>query len=886
MKKVIARIFIVIGLMCISAVAVWVVKDIQIKKLNDEHKTEITDLNSKHNAELKNIEIDTTHAKKQYLLSEDFTAAGLKVNAVYKDGSKEELTTGYTVDSSMFDSNDVDSYSINVSYEGFLKNYVVEVLQPDSIVVELNDTKAFVGQELKSLKPTIKAVYNNGGTPIYKTITKYDNYDFETETEGTKTFKFYSFGKEVTTSLEVVSVTDYAAHIKEKLAAHLETETYNSVFVANDKTDSEAFVEYISTNGLYAKMAYDEMWIDADGKSYTKSVSKDYDDVVDFGSFENALKEEMKVNNLSEVVESMLNSLLNLRTTDFTYDAVNNTLTFEDVNGGVAVIDYETGLPLSFQGMDILYDYNFEIPSKAGIDFEYTLKVETNKLSGLLKGQSLNDLNLKAYSVSSLDGTETDVTNSASLKITPSSLDVSEKGVYTLTCEYRGRKQKITFNVFSEQEYIQQVFEIGLAESKKQQVIKYEYIQTDGNGTAYVSDTEYAVNFVEQGTQMQVFTDENNQLVYAIDKDGYILKFANAADRAKYMFGISSAKDSLLDQMYPDRLEGATCQVSATDIIITEVSTGSFVKTYHIDKNTMMVYKKQYTDLTDSGRSDLSEYTYITEMPTSDKSDLTLDAPGEEFINVTTSGNVYVLSDGTFKQNLHVFHIDALGVVNEVPAADYIIAKYPDDEYYVEYDGMVSDSIYVVDDNELLGAIVHVVFNEKHNLENFYYSSTVNLEKGEMYFSDNYAYSLGYAESGTESVEIWIDETGKVMSIYNDSVYEYIQYANFDDAVRKIYGNSLKEIYYNNVISHYKTIVLSNADSQDVDVVDNVCTISFDYSTTIYNIEIDFATETIIKIEVEDAYSYVEEIKTNISNFEIPEIPTNVTWKEVDNFSF
>lgn len=885
MKKVIARIFIVIGLMCISAVAVWVVKDIEIKKLNDEHKTEVADLKNQHNAEIANIELDTTHAKKQYLLTEDFTAAGLKVNAVYKDGSKAELTTGYTVDSSMFDSNDVDSFSINVSYEGHLKNYVVEVLQPDSVVVEFNDTKGFVGQGLTSLKPVVKAVYNNGGTPIYKTVSKYDNYDFETETEGTKTFKFYAYGKEATTNLQVVSHDDYAEHLVQKLAAHLETETYNSVFVANDKTDSECFIEYLTTNGMYAKLAYDERWIDADGKSYTKSISKDYDAVEDFGSYENALKEEMKADEFSDVIKSLLNSTLNYRTTDFAYDAVNNTVSFEDVNGGVAVVDYETGLLLSYQGIEVLYDYNFEIPSKAGIDFEYQLKIETNKLGAILQGQTINDLNLKAYSVSSLDGTKTDVTSSASFTIEPSSLDVSSEGVYFLTCKYRGREQKITFNVFSEENYIKQVFEMGYAESKKQDVIRYEYIQTDGSGIAYVSDTEFSVCFTESGSQIDVFTDENNQLVSAVDKDGYIYKFANAEDRAKFMFGIACAKDSLLDQIYPNNVEGATCQISATDIIITIIAAGDYVKSYHINKNTMMVYKVQQTDLENPAQSTLSEYEYIAEIPAVDKSELTLDAPGEEYIMAVESGNIYVLTDGTYTQNLTVFHIAADGVATTVPAADYAIIEYETGKYCVYYEGMYSEELYVIKDASFSSAIMYPVTNNKQNLENVYYSTSLNGVKNEMYWANDTFYCKEYDNSGTSYVECWIDATGKVMVAYSTGQYYYIQYASFEDAVRAAMRNSIKERFYNNAMAELEAVWTAYGQVAVNDIVDNVYTTTFNASTSTYTIEVDLNTETLIKSTCQDATdTTILEIKSNVTDFEIPEIPTDVTWTAVSVF--
>lgn len=876
MKKVIARIFIVIGLMCISAGAIWVLKDMQIKSLKEDHTTEISDLTGKHNAELKNIEIDTTNVKTQYLLSEDFTAEGLKVNAIYKDGRKEELTTGFVVDHSLFDNNDVDKFSINVSYEGFFKNYVVEVLQPDSVIIELNDNKCFMGQSIESLKPVVKAVYNNGGTPIYKKVSNFKNYDFDTDSIGSKTFKFYAYGNEITASLEVVSFADYETHIREKLQAHLEEVDYENIY--SYSISGTPYVQYISNTACYSKLNSDEFWIDADGKFYTKSVSDDYENVVDYGSYKNAYQEEMNNTSVNNTIKETIYDVLSIRNTDISYNEQDHTLYFEDTSGMGVTLDFDTGLLKSYGTNNVLYNAEFDIPSKDGIDFEYQIQVETNKLAALLKGQTLQDLNIKVYSVSGVDGTRTEIVDSSKIKISP--VDVSQEGTYTITCEYRGRKQNISFTVYNETDFINYVFEKGYIELSKQNVIVYDYIQNTTGGRAYVSDTDYYMEVNDSGL-MKVFTDENNELVSTMDGMGVVYKFSSAEDRSQLMFGEPNPKEFLMDDIYGYIFSGVTCQISASDIIITSVDTYS-VETYHIDKNTLLISKIQYTDLDEADKSSLQTFQFLTEMPTFDRSGLTLVPPGEETLMVSAD-QVYVLTGGTYILSAKVFLIDADGVATEISLEDCTLELVGENEYRAKYGTLISDTFYVTDDDSFTYSLIYDTSKERFNLDNVYFKQTKDGKISECYWDSDSLYIKAHTNS-SNYIEYWVDATGKIMIATSDERFTTIQYKSFEDATRALFETT-KEKFYNEKMKEF-------ADKMEYDstyeINDGVCTITFTNTETsaVYMYLVDMETGEFLKFIENDSGDESEfELKYNIADFEIPALPTDVEWTQVSEIT-
>ncbi len=79
--------------------------------------------------EIINVEFDTTNAIKQFDLGSDFSANGLSAKVIYSDGSSEEIDISLcTIDSSLYNKDNVGEYTINVSYLGFSDSYTVNVV--------------------------------------------------------------------------------------------------------------------------------------------------------------------------------------------------------------------------------------------------------------------------------------------------------------------------------------------------------------------------------------------------------------------------------------------------------------------------------------------------------------------------------------------------------------------------------------------------------------------------------------------------------------------------------------------------------------------------------------------------------------------------------------
>ena len=71
--------------------------------------------------------ISVSGAKNAFTVGEAFSSEGLKVVANYDDGSSEELTSGFAIDSSKADMSKAGSYTITVTYEGLSATYQITV---------------------------------------------------------------------------------------------------------------------------------------------------------------------------------------------------------------------------------------------------------------------------------------------------------------------------------------------------------------------------------------------------------------------------------------------------------------------------------------------------------------------------------------------------------------------------------------------------------------------------------------------------------------------------------------------------------------------------------------------------------------------------------------
>lgn len=77
---------------------------------------------------IEKLEIITTSAKTEFLVGEDFSAAGLVVKAVYSNGDKEDITEKAEINASFYNKNVATSYNIKVTYKNKSKYYSVSVV--------------------------------------------------------------------------------------------------------------------------------------------------------------------------------------------------------------------------------------------------------------------------------------------------------------------------------------------------------------------------------------------------------------------------------------------------------------------------------------------------------------------------------------------------------------------------------------------------------------------------------------------------------------------------------------------------------------------------------------------------------------------------------------
>ncbi len=104
----------------------------------DNIKVEVLDENDVE-ARLTGIEVAEGPDKDVYYIGEDFTADGLKINAVFNDGSKQELAQdAYAL--SGFDSETEGGKTVTVSYRGFTDDFTVQV-QKKPVITEIKITQ-------------------------------------------------------------------------------------------------------------------------------------------------------------------------------------------------------------------------------------------------------------------------------------------------------------------------------------------------------------------------------------------------------------------------------------------------------------------------------------------------------------------------------------------------------------------------------------------------------------------------------------------------------------------------------------------------------------------------------------------------------------------------
>ena len=214
----------------------------------DNIKVEVLDENDVE-ARLTGIEVAEGPDKDVYYIGEDFTADGLKINAVFNDGSKQELAQdAYAL--SGFDSETEGSKTVTVSYRGFTDDFTVQV-QKKPVITEIKITQQpyktvyDLGEELDVTGLTVKAVYDNG-TEETVSLSDCTVTGFDSETEGVKTVMVSYQGKTAQFTVEVK-----AQEVPEK--------TLTGIRIDQKPTKTEYEVgEELDLSGLVVTGIYDD----------------------------------------------------------------------------------------------------------------------------------------------------------------------------------------------------------------------------------------------------------------------------------------------------------------------------------------------------------------------------------------------------------------------------------------------------------------------------------------------------------------------------------------------------------------------------------------------------------------------------------------------------
>ena len=214
----------------------------------DNIKVEVLDENDVE-ARLTGIEVAEGPDKDVYYIGEDFTADGLKINAVFNDGSKQELAQdAYAL--SGFDSETEGGKTVTVSYRGFTDDFTVQV-QKKPVITEIKITQQpyktvyDLGEELDVTGLTVKAVYDND-TEETVSLSDCTVTGFDSETEGVKTVTVSYQGKTAQFTVEVK-----AQEIPEK--------TLTGIRIDQKPTKTEYEVgEELDLSGLVVTGIYDD----------------------------------------------------------------------------------------------------------------------------------------------------------------------------------------------------------------------------------------------------------------------------------------------------------------------------------------------------------------------------------------------------------------------------------------------------------------------------------------------------------------------------------------------------------------------------------------------------------------------------------------------------
>lgn len=135
--------------------------------------------NPKDEKMLNSIELITKNVTRKFYIGSDFSSENLVVNAIYSDGTSQDITVLAVIDSSNYSKNEIGTYEIVVSYtenERIKKSkYEVEVISIMDdytnkyivgLDIKLDKTNYTIGQQIDLSTLCVTAVYSDFTTEI------------------------------------------------------------------------------------------------------------------------------------------------------------------------------------------------------------------------------------------------------------------------------------------------------------------------------------------------------------------------------------------------------------------------------------------------------------------------------------------------------------------------------------------------------------------------------------------------------------------------------------------------------------------------------------------------------------------------------------------------
>ena len=187
---------------------------------------------------LSSIEIASEPSKLTYYVNEEFSYDGLKVNAIYSDSSKEDITSKITLVT--VDTSSQGEKEITLSYEGKEASFTVTVIKEQAILqsleIENEPTKVVyeVGDAFSSAGLKVNAVYSDGSKVDVTSEVRISNVSLSSA--GQKTVTVSYSGKNITFTITV----------NEKPAS----EVYSLVTNANDLIEGDTIIITASSKNM------------------------------------------------------------------------------------------------------------------------------------------------------------------------------------------------------------------------------------------------------------------------------------------------------------------------------------------------------------------------------------------------------------------------------------------------------------------------------------------------------------------------------------------------------------------------------------------------------------------------------------------------------------